>query len=90
VERSSFSAYRPSVRKEDDLELLKAERESADRDYNEALTRLDRAIQALPASFPHPPPSIDEHQITPLNMLWQIEDRGSACGGASAGAAAGV
>jgi hypothetical protein len=61
------------VRKEDDLELLRAERESADRDYNEALTRLDRAIQALPAAFPHPPPSLDEHQVTPLNTLWQID-----------------
>jgi hypothetical protein len=62
------------VRKEDDLELLKAERESADRDYNDALTRLDRAIQQLPALFPHPPPLLDEHQITPLNALWKIDD----------------
>jgi hypothetical protein len=61
------------VRKEDDLELLKAEREGADRDYNDALTRLDRAIQALPAAFPHPPPALDEHQISPLNTLWRIE-----------------
>jgi hypothetical protein len=61
------------VRKEDDLELLKTERESADRDYNDALTRLDRAIQALPAAFPQPPPVLDEHQITPLNTLWKLE-----------------
>lgn len=61
------------MRKEDDLELLKAEREQADRDYNDALTRLDRAIQQLPAAFPHPPPAIDEHQITPLNTLWKID-----------------
>ena len=60
------------MRKEDDPELLKAERDSADRDYNDALTRLDRAIQALPASFPHPPPPFDEHQIGPLNTLWEI------------------
>jgi hypothetical protein len=57
----------------DDLELLKAERDAADREYNEALTRLDRAIQSLPADFPHPPPGPDEHQITPLNTLWKIE-----------------
>jgi len=63
-----------AVRKEDDLELLKAERDSADRDYNDALTRLDRAIQALPASFPHPPPPFDEHQIGPLNTLWEIDE----------------
>ena len=56
----------------DDLAALKAEREAADREYNEALTRLDRAIQQLPADFPHPPPIPDEHQITPLNTLWKI------------------
>jgi hypothetical protein len=61
------------VRKEDDLELLRAEREQADREYNDALTRLDRAIQKLPSSFPQPPPSIDEHQVTPLNTLWKID-----------------
>ena len=56
----------------DDLAALKAEREAADREYNEALTRLDRAIQQLLADFPHPPPVPDEHQITPLNSLWKI------------------
>jgi hypothetical protein len=59
----------------DDLAALKAEREAADREYNEALTRLDRAIQQLPADFPHPPPVPDEHQITPLNSLWKIVAR---------------
>jgi hypothetical protein len=57
----------------DDLAALKAEREAADREYNEALTRLDRAIQQLPVDFPHPPPLPDEHQITPLNTLWTID-----------------
>jgi len=56
----------------DDLEALKAERAAADREYNEALTRLDRAIQQLPKDFPHPPPVPDEQQITPLNTLWKI------------------
>jgi hypothetical protein len=56
----------------DDLAALKAERDAADRAYNEALTRLDRAIQQLPRDFPHPPPGPDEHQITPLNTLWKI------------------
>ena len=56
----------------DDLEALKEERAAADRAYNEALTRLDRAIQQLPADFPQPPPVPDEHQVTPLNTLWQI------------------
>src|SRR5262245_45635866 len=57
----------------DDLAALKAEREAADRAYNDALTRLDRAIQQLPADFPHPPPGPDEHQLTPLNTLWKID-----------------
>lgn len=57
----------------DDPERLKAERAEADREYNDALTRLDHAIQRLPDSFPHPPPGPDEHQITPLNTLWKID-----------------
>jgi len=56
----------------DDLAALKAERAAADRDYNAALTRLDRAIQQLPADFPQPPPGPDDQQITPLNTLWKI------------------
>jgi hypothetical protein len=56
----------------DDLEALKEERAAADRAYNDALTRLDRAIQRLPADFPQPPPVPDEQQITPLNTLWKI------------------
>jgi len=56
----------------DDLDALKAERAAADRDYNDALTRLDAAIQRLPEDFPQPPPAPDEHQITPLNTLWTI------------------
>jgi hypothetical protein len=57
----------------DDLEALKAERADADRAYNDALTRLDRAIQQLPADFPKPPSVPDEHQVTPLNTLWKID-----------------
>jgi len=56
----------------DDLPALKAERAAADRDYNAALTRLDRAIQQLPADFPQPPPGLDDQQITPLNTLCKI------------------
>src|SRR5262245_30107732 len=57
----------------DDLAALKAERDAADRAYNEALTRLDAAIQQLPSDFPQPPPGPDEHQVTPLNTLWRID-----------------
>jgi hypothetical protein len=56
----------------DDLAALEAERAAADREYNDALTRLDRAIQQLPADFPQPPPGPNEQQITPLNTLWKI------------------
>ena len=58
----------------DDPVRLKAERESADRIYNDALTALDRAIQRPPdpAAFPQAPPPPDDHQVTPLNTLWQI------------------
>jgi hypothetical protein len=64
----------------DDLAALKAERDAADRAYNDALTRLDHAIQKLPAEFPHPPPGPDEHQITALNALWKIADVAPAGG----------
>ena len=64
----------------DDLAALKAERAAADREYNDALTRLDRAIQRLPADFPQPPPGPDEHQITPLNELWKIDGLAPASG----------
>jgi len=73
----------------DDLAALEAERAAADREYNEALTRLDRAIQRLPSDFPHPPPGPDEHQITPLNTLWKIDSPPPA-GGARARLAAAI
>jgi hypothetical protein len=57
----------------DDLQRLKAERDAADQAYNDALTRLDSAIQHIPADFPHSPPGPDEHQVTPLNTLWKID-----------------
>lgn len=56
---------------EADLGRLKQAREEADRCYNEALSELDAAIQALPA-FPDPPPPPDETQVTPLNERWAV------------------
>jgi len=55
----------------DDRARLKQEREDADRAYNDALTALDGAVQRL-REMPHPPPSYDEHQITPLNEQWDL------------------
>ena len=57
----------------DDLAALKAERDAADRAYNDALTRLDLAIQHLPADFPQPPPGLDESTIAALNTLWTLQ-----------------
>lgn len=54
-----------------DLVRLKAERERADRLYNDALTALDQSVQRIP-DLPGPPPPPDEHQVTPLNTLWNI------------------
>ena len=55
----------------DDLARFKREREDADRQYNDALTALDLALQRL-RDVPHPPPSYDEHQLTPLNERWDL------------------
>jgi hypothetical protein len=56
----------------DDLEGLKAERAAADRAYNDALTRLDAAIQAFPQTFPGSPPGPDVHQLASLNTRWKL------------------
>ncbi len=55
------------------LKRLREERDEADRLYNEALTAVDQALVSVPpAGLPAPPPAYDEHQITPLNRLWNI------------------
>ena len=56
----------------DDLEGLKAERAAADRAYNDALTRLDAAIQAFPQQFPASPPGPDVQQLPSLNTRWKL------------------
>lgn len=56
---------------DDDLARLKQERDDADRVYNDALTALDGAVQRG-RDMPHPAPSYDEHQITPLNEHWDL------------------
>ena len=56
---------------EADLARLKAEREEADRLYNEALSALDRATQRL-GDFPVPPTAPDEHQLPSLSRLWPV------------------
>jgi SAM-dependent methyltransferase len=56
---------------EETLRRLKAERDEADRRYNDALTALDKSFAPAPP-FPAPPPAYDEQQITPLNEAWNI------------------
>ena len=56
---------------EDELARLKHKREEADRNYNEALTQLDRSL-ARPAELPHAPPPFDDAQISSLNKNWKI------------------
>ena len=48
------------------LNRLAAERTEAHRRYNEALTAVDRAIQAL-AAWPEPPPAYDEQKLPAIN-----------------------
>ena len=54
---------------DDDLRRLKAERDEADRVYNEALTAVDKAMPAR-LTHPTPLPSPDDHQLPALNRLW--------------------
>jgi SAM-dependent methyltransferase len=53
------------------FERLDRERQAADRQYNEALTALDRAHQT-PAAVPTPPVFHDSSQIERLNAGWTI------------------
>jgi len=56
---------------EDLLARLERERQAADRLYNDALTALDRALQALP-ELPPPPVFHDVSQVERLNHGWKI------------------
>jgi SAM-dependent methyltransferase len=53
------------------FERLDRERQSADRQYNDALTALDRAQQARPP-LPSPPAFHDASQLEQLNLGWRI------------------
>ena len=53
------------------LTRLGAERAEAHRRYNEALTALDRAIQAIP-EWPAAPRAFDNQLVTPINHAWKI------------------
>jgi O-antigen chain-terminating methyltransferase len=56
---------------EADLHRLERERAEADRQYNDALTRLDAALVAHPA-LPSPPPPIDQASAKAATDRWPI------------------
>jgi SAM-dependent methyltransferase len=58
-------------RLEELLQRLERERADADRQYNDALTALDRSLQLMPA-LPDPPPPYDDRQIEAINQHWDI------------------
>jgi len=63
------------------LNRLLAERREAHRRYNDALSQLDRAIQAVP-DLPPAPPAYDETLLPKINDTWKLlPDDGSAEGG---------
>src|SRR5688572_6448687 len=57
------------------LNRLLAERTEAHRRYNEALSAVDRAIQAA-AQWPDPPPAYDEQKLPAINESWTILEDG--------------
>lgn len=59
------------------LNRLLAERREAHRRYNEALTLVDRAIQAVP-DFPKAPPPYDETLLPKINETWTLLPKGAA------------
>lgn len=54
-----------------DIALVEALRERADRAYNDALTALDAAVLRMP-ELPAVTCDYDDHQLAPLNDAWQI------------------
>ncbi len=64
---------------EDEIERRRAEREAADRAYNDALTALDQALPG-PAELPPAPVAYDESQLPGLNDRWRIVAADPAAG----------
>ena len=60
-----------ATRIKNELARLKREREAADRAYNDALTRVDRALPPRPG-LPDPPRAFDQRQLTPVNEAWRV------------------
>jgi SAM-dependent methyltransferase len=62
------------------FERLERERQAADRDYNDALTALDRAFQQAP-TLPPAPLFSDRAQVEQLNAGWRIAVEHPPAGG---------
>lgn len=62
------------------LQRLKAERDEADRRYNDALTAVDRAIPGV-RDWPSPRAAIDDSQLAALNQAWAIIPAAPSNGG---------
>ena len=60
----------------DRIARLERERDDADRDYNQALTGVDRATLTRP-DLPHPPPPYDETMLGAINSAWDILPSGA-------------
>ena len=61
----------PELPIEDLLARLERERLDADRRYNDALTAVDRALQAVPA-LPAAPEPYDASRLEALNGAWNV------------------
>lgn len=59
------------IASKDELTRLKRAREAADRAYNDALTRVDRALPPRP-ELPDAPGALDQRQLTPVNEAWRV------------------
>ena len=60
-----------ATRIKNELARLKRESEAADRAYNDALTRVDRALPPRP-ELPDPPRAFDQRRLTPVNEAWRV------------------
>ncbi|MYH30063.1 MAG: class I SAM-dependent methyltransferase [Acidobacteria bacterium] len=59
---------------DEEITRLKQARDAADRAYNDALTRVDRALPPRP-KLPGSPPAFDHQQLYAVNQAWRVAPR---------------